>query len=374
MLTRPSPFAPPPEETRWVDLVRDLAVGFAERAPGHDAGSTLPLENLRALNTSGLDVAVLPAPHGAGLSFRTVGAVLVEIAAACPATAALWLMHVGAAHGLVSTAPPAAARFYADELAAGRRFANALSEPTSGNLFLNPQQSADPVEGGWRLDGAKRFVSGCEVADHFLVNVLVDGSPAFFGVAADATISHAGVWDALGMRATRSQLVSFAGTLLRTENRCGAPGPTSTNLISAGLPFLSLGVARAAVDAASAHARGRFLPGVGSVLADLQWVRFAAAELHVALRGAFLLAEQVTWLADRRDPQATVAAVEAKLAANEVAKAAAAFGVKVGGATGYLASSPIQRHFRDAQAGALMAYSVEVCSDLVGQWALEETS
>jgi alkylation response protein AidB-like acyl-CoA dehydrogenase len=92
----------------------------------------------------------------------------------------------------------------------------------------------------------------------------------------------------------------------------------------------------------------------------------------VSLRGAVLLAEQVMWLADHRDPQATFAAVEAKLAANEVAKAAAAFGVKVGGATGYLATSPIQRHFRDAQAGALMAYSVEVCSGLVGEWALAD--
>ncbi|PRY17232.1 acyl-CoA dehydrogenase family protein [Kineococcus rhizosphaerae] len=371
MLTRPSAFAPPAGEAHWLDVVRELAVGFAERAPGHDADSTLPLENLQALNASGLDVAVLPAPHGGGLSFATIGAALVEISAACPATAALWLMHAGAAHGLVSLSEPTAARFYAAELAAGRRFANALSEPSSGNLFLTPQQSATPVEGGWRLDGAKRFVSGCEVADHFLTNVLVGGVPTFFGVAKDDSVSFAGVWDAMGMRATRSQLVSFAGTVLREERRCAVPPPTSANLISVGLPFLSLGIARAAVDAASEHARGRFLPGVGDVLASLQWVRFEMAGLHVALRGAFLMAEQVAWLADRDDPQATPAAVEAKLAANEVAKAAAALGVKIGGASGYLSTSPIQRHFRDAQAGALMAYSVEVCSDVVGTWVVQ---
>ena len=37
--------------------------------------------------------------------------------------------------------------------------------------------------------------------------------------------------------------------------------------------------------------------------------------------------------------------------------------MRIGGASGYLRSSPIQRHFRDAQAGALMAYSVELCRD-----------
>ena len=49
----------------------------------------------------------------------------------------------------------------------------------------------------------------------------------------------------------------------------------------------------------------------------------------------------------------------------------AALGVKVGGGSGYLRTSPIQRHFRDAQAGALMAYSVEVCQDVVGGWVLD---
>jgi alkylation response protein AidB-like acyl-CoA dehydrogenase len=370
MLTRPTAFAPPVSEQHWIDTVTELCVGFAERAPQHDADSTLPLENLQALNDCGLDVACLPEPYGRALSFRTIGRILVELSAACPSTATLWLMHIGAVHGLVSLANPASASFYAAELAAGKRFSNALSEPTSGNLFLMPQQKAFPAEGGWTLDGAKRFISGCEVADHFLVNVLVDDQPSFFGVARDETITFAPVWDAMGMRATRSQLVSFSGTLLRAENRCGAPDPSSTNLISAGLGCLSLGIARAAVDAFSEHARGRFLPTIGDTVASLQWLKFEAAELHVALRGAFLMAEQVMWLADERDPQGSAAAVESKLAANEVAKRAAALGLKVGGASGYLTTSPIQRHFRNAQAGALMAYSVEVCSDLVGTWAL----
>ena len=132
----------------------------------------------------------------------------------------------------------------------------------------------------------------------------VDGTPtpAFFGVSRDETISFPPVWDAMGMRGTRSQLVTFDGTLLRADRRCGAPDPNETNLISAGLAFLSLGIARAAVDACSAHARSRFLPGVGDTVASLQWVKFEAAELHVALRGAQLMAEQVMWLADQHDP------------------------------------------------------------------------
>ncbi len=102
----------------------------------------------------------------------------------------------------------------------------------------------------------------------------------------------------------------------------------------------------------------------------MQWVQFDAADMHVRLQAATLLAERSLWLADLRSPMAHAAAVEAKLYANQVAKEVADLGVRVGGGSGYLRTSPIQRHFRDAQAGALMAYSVEVCQDIVGRAVL----
>ena len=371
MLSRPSPVTVPAHEAHWVDEVAALCAGFAETAAATDASGELPVANLAALNASGLDVACLPVAFGGeALSFATLGRILALLAAAEPSTAAIWLMHIGAAHVLVSLSGPERGAFYAAELAAGKRFANALSEPTSGNMFLMPLQGARPVPGGFALDGAKRFVSGCEIADHYLVNTLVDAVPAFFGVERDDTISFVPIWDTMGMRGTRSQLMSFDGTVLRAENLCAIPPDDYTNVISAGLPFLSIGIAEAALDAASAHANGRVIPTTGQPLSQMQWVKFEAASAFVQLRAARLLAEQVCWLADLGHPEAMSVAVEAKLLANEVAKAAAAFGVKVGGASGYLRASPIQRHFRDAQAGALMAYSVEVCSDVIGGWVL----
>lgn len=371
MLTRPSPVIVPDREQHWIDEIGELAAGFARTAADYDASGEIPVDNLTALNASGLDVACLPETHGGqALSYATIGRILAILAAAEPSTAALWLMHIGAAHALVTLSKPGRAAFYAAELAAGKRFANALSEPTSGNMFLMPLQDAKPVEGGHTLDGAKRFVSGCEIADHYLVNTLVDGTPAFFGVDRDGTISFIPIWDTMGMRATRSQLMSFEGTVLLDENLCGAPPADYTNIISAGLPFVSLGIAEAAVDAFTSQANGRVIPSTGEPLSQMQWLKFDTARVYVELRAARLLAEQTMWLADRGHPDSMLVAVEAKLLANEVAKSAAALGVKVGGGSGYLRTSPIQRHFRDAQAGALMAYSVEVCSDVIGGWVM----
>ena len=366
-----APFAPPPHEQHWMDRAAELAARFAETAAHYDEVAEIPVENLLALAEAGFDTAFLPvALGGEGVSFTTFGNVLGTIAKACPSTACVWLMHVGAAFTLISLGTDEAAAFFLAELKAGKRFSNALSEPTSGNLFLMPLQSAQPADGGWTLSGAKRFVSGCEIADYFLVNALVDGIPHFFGVDRDPTIRFVPIWDTMGLRATRSQLMSLDGTLLRADRACRPPDATTPNPIGTGLPWLSIGVAEAALDAFAAHAGARVIPSTGQPLTHMQWVQFEVADAAVTLDAAKLHAGRTMWLSDQGSPDTLAAAVSAKLQANVVAQVIAQLGVRVGGASGYLRSSPIQRHFRDAQAGALMAYSTELCRDTIGKAVL----
>jgi alkylation response protein AidB-like acyl-CoA dehydrogenase len=370
-VTPVSDYEAPPHEQHWIDRAHELAAGFALTAADYDESATLPIPNLTALTEAGFDTMLLPEElGGGGASYRTFGEVLAIITRACPSTGCIWLMHVGAASTLITLGTPEMASFFSAELAAGKRFANALSEPTSGNLFLMPLQQAQPVEGGWALHGAKRFVSGCEIADYYLVNALVDGIPNFFAVARDDSVSFVPIWDTMGMRATRSQLMSLDGTLLRADWRCRPPGPTDANPIGTGLPWMSVGIAEAALAALSDHALHRMIPTTGAPLAAMQWVQFEVAEATVRLEAARLLAQRTMWKADTQDPTALSSAIKAKLFANQTAKDIAELGVRIGGASGYLKTSPIQRHFRDAQAGALMAYSVELCRDYVGKEAL----
>jgi alkylation response protein AidB-like acyl-CoA dehydrogenase len=359
-----SPFRIAEHEQRFVDAALDLAPGFAAKADEHDAEASLPVDNLKALHAAGLDLAVMPEERGgSGLSYQAQGEIFRIVSKACPSTACVWIMHLGAAQALVSYGP----EFYAEELKAGKRFANALSEPTGGNLFMMPLQRGVPVDGGFQLDGAKRFVSGCEIADHFLVNVLLDDGPGFFGVEPDESVEMVAIWDSMGMRGTRSQLLSFKNTLLRDENRCRNMVAGAPNIIALGLAWMSVGIAEAALEALISHARNRIVPSTGASVGQLQWVQFDAADSHVKLLSARMLAERSMWLADQNDPAFMNAALEAKLYANQVAKEIAEFGLRVGGGSGYLRTSPIQRHFRDAQAGALMAFSVELCRDFIGK-------
>src|SRR5882672_4820239 len=118
------------DEQHWIDTATRLAGRFGETAAELDDTATLPVGNLAALHASGLDQATLPVEYGGrGMSFSTFGEVVRIVSKGCPSTACIWLMHIGAAVGLVELSTPDSARFYADALIAGRRFANALSEP-----------------------------------------------------------------------------------------------------------------------------------------------------------------------------------------------------------------------------------------------------
>ncbi|WES62802.1 acyl-CoA dehydrogenase family protein [Microbacter sp. GSS18] len=370
MLTRPSPVEVPASERRWIDAVDALAPAFAESVAADDADARLPIEHLRALSDTGLDVAFLPVEHGGeALSHATLGQIVRVLAAAHPAVATVWLMHIGAAHALVTTSAPDAAAFFAAELRAGRRFANALSEPAGGNHFLASQQDAVPTTDGWALTGRKLFVSGSEAADHLYLNVRVDGERAFFGVTIDESVTFPPIDETMGMRATRSRTIVFDRTPLPGGRRCEKPTTDYASLITVAFAFISIGIAESALDALTETASRARTPGAPP-LADATWVRQETAMAWVQLRAARLLAEQVTWLADHGSRETVPAATEAKMLANEVAKTAAALAVRIGGGGGYLLRSPIQRIFRDAQAGALMAYSVPFSQEIVGGWVL----
>ena len=365
----------PPEladhERKWIGVAADLSRAFAETAAHFDDAAEIPVVNLKALHAAGLDAFFLPAAlGGGGGSALAFGEVVRLISAGDPSTACIWVMHVGAAVGLSLRTTDNLGSFYADEYLAGKRFANALTEPAGGSAFLLPQQAAEPVDGGFRLSGSKRFVSGCEIADYLVLNVLIDDQPTFFGVIPDETVKFIPVWDTLGLRASRSQLVSFEGTLLRAEHRSRPPLPGDPNPIGAGLAPLSLGIADAALKALIAHARTRIVPTTGEPLAKLQWVQFAVAEASTKLEAAVAYTRQALRQIDAGTAEPLLL-LRAKLLANEVARDIGQLGISVGGATGFLRSSPIQRHFRDAQAGGLMAYSIETSKSFIGQALLD---
>ncbi|MCP3143210.1 acyl-CoA dehydrogenase family protein [Pyxidicoccus xibeiensis] len=348
-------------DTDLLNEAEQLAALVAEHAAKHDRDSTFPEEGRAAIVRSPLNTMLLD-----GASWQTFGRVLATLCRADASFGTAWLMHQGAGTSFMALVNAAERAAFDTGFRQGAWFGNALGEPTSGNLFLMPLQQARRVEGGWRLSGAKRFVSGGEHAKYLLTSAICDGRPCFFIVDKDASVRVEEIWDPMGMRATRSQLLHFQDTLL-PESRMLRLDPSQPNAVSAGLPWISIGIAEAAMGFAIQYAKERRLPPENKPLAELQWAQFSVADMSLRLEAARSLAMRSASATDARAPDFPILQMQAKVVANEAAVSIANAALELAGGSGYLRSRPLERYVRDAMSGPLMAWSGAVTRDFLGK-------
>jgi alkylation response protein AidB-like acyl-CoA dehydrogenase len=338
-----------------------LSALLAEHAAKHDRDTTFPEEGREAILRSPLNTALLD-----GASWLTFGRALALLSRGDAAFATVWLMHQGAGLSHLALTDPAERAFFDSEFRRGTWFGNALGEPTSGNQFLSPLQQARRVDGGWRLTGAKRFVSGGEHAKYLITGALCDGVPGFFIIDKDASVRVEHIWDPMGMRATRSQLLHLEDTLLPDARRLTLD-PTQPTAIAAGLPWISIGLAEAALGFAIAYAKERRLPPENKPLAELPWAQLSVADMSIRLEAARSLAMRSAMATDGRAPDFGILQMQAKVVANEAAVSISTAALELAGGSGYLRGRPIERYVRDAMSGPLMAWSPAIIRDFVGK-------
>jgi acyl-CoA dehydrogenase len=193
----------------WPAAARGLTQMFATRAASHDADDSFVAENYAELKRRRFFSAPVPAAFGGGdASYGDVCEIVRTLAHGCSATALALAMHM---HPLALTI-----RRWRDEQAPvegtlRRIAAEELTITSSGGSdWLNGSGVAERVEGGIRLSGRKRFVSGAPAGDLLMTTATLN-DPVM-----GATVLHVAVslraegvamqdtWHTLGMRATGS--------------------------------------------------------------------------------------------------------------------------------------------------------------------------
>lgn len=141
------------------DSVSAVAGLFLRDAAEVDATGRLPAEHLRALADAGLYGVFAPVPAGGlGLTHEQMCSVVEELASACLASTFVWIQHFRLLGELLGEGTPEALR--ASFLPA------VISGEVRGGVVLagllpgSPRLTAQPVPGGWRLDGQAPWVSG----------------------------------------------------------------------------------------------------------------------------------------------------------------------------------------------------------------------
>lgn len=367
---------------------RRLAPRFAARAEAYDRSGAFPVDDFADLRAAGLFGLMVPARlGGAGASFADYTEVAYELARGDGATALVFNMHASVTGALGAVTPElASALGVPDEAieakdrllraaAAGAWYAVAMSERGAGSRLSQLSTVYEGVAGGFRIKGAKTFVSGAGHCDGYLVAARSTAAPdlvsQFLVPAGLDGLAVEETWDSLGMRATASHdlhldVVVPADSLLGgVEGLALVVAQLLPHWMVASYAAVYVGVARAAVDAAVEHVNARGVATLPAVRARIGRADAAVSAARLAIAEA---ARRVD--AAPGDPETNRWVWRAKLLAGTTAMEVAASMLEAAGTSASRRGHPLERLYRDARCGSLHPATSDVCADWLGVAAL----
>jgi alkylation response protein AidB-like acyl-CoA dehydrogenase len=310
-----------------------------------------------------MGIEVPEALGGAGGSFFDAVLAIEAIATVDPAVAVLVDVH--------NTLMVNAIRRWATEdqrvkwlarLAEGTAGAYALSEAGSGSDAFALQTRAEKVEGGYRLNGRKLWISNAREAGLFLVFATLDLAAGYRGITAFLVEKETPGFtvgrkeDKMGIRASSTCELLFDNCVIPAANLLGEDGKgykiaiETLNEGRIGIAAQMLGLAEGAWGHAAKYARER--KQFGKPIAEFQAVQFALAEMATEIEAARLMVYNAARLKDAGKPYVREAAM-CKLFASNVAERVASQCVEIFGGNGFVRDYPAEKYYRDAKVGKI---------------------
>jgi alkylation response protein AidB-like acyl-CoA dehydrogenase len=369
-----------------VSKAREIASSvLAPSAGQNDKAGRFPTEAVESLGKAGFLGLMLSADVGGlGLGPRTFAAVMATLAEADASVAMVYLMHIlGAAS--ISAARATVAQAVAPtlkEIAAGRHLSTlAFSEAGSRSHFWAPISRAQRNGKGVQISAKKSWVTSAGHAQSYVVSSLApDGAgptdSTLYLVPADTQgLSVAGPWDGLGLRANASAPVMLdncdvASELQLTEDGAGFPAMMNVilPLFNLGTAAVALGLCRAAVAGTVSHLKSAKFEHLGQSLGEsLPTLRAQLAAMQIDTDG---LSARIDDLVDHLEkPRETtmLRVLESKAAAGDTAISVTSAAMRICGGAAFSKHMNIERLFRDAHAGAVMAPTGDVLREFIGK-------
>ena len=266
---------------------------------------------------------------------------------------------------------------YLPKLVSGEHVGSlAMSEVNAGSDVVSMKLRADKVDGGYRLNGTKFWITNSAYADTLVVYAKTDAEAGSRGITAFiiekdfAGFSIGQKIDKMGMRGSPTAELVFEDCFVPEENIMG-PLNGGVGVLMSGLDYervvlsgIQLGIMQACLDTVIPYVRER--QQFGKALGTFQLMQAKVADMYVALQSARAYSYAVARACDAGQTTRYDAA-GCVLLASENAFRTAAEAVQALGGAGYTKDWPVERYLRDAKLMDIGAGTNEIRRMLIGR-------
>ncbi|MDP3538118.1 MAG: acyl-CoA dehydrogenase family protein [Azonexus sp.] len=348
------------------EMIRDTMRAFAQErlapfAADWDKNHTFPAEALKELGELGAMGMVVPDEWGgAGMDYMSLVLTLEEIAAGDGATSTIVSVQNSLACGIPNRyGSDAQKEEWLKPLARGEKLGCfCLTEPHTGSDASAITTRADRDGDHFILNGVKHYITTGKHADVAIVFAVTDkaagkkGISCFLVPTATPGYTVARIEQKMGQHASDTAQIVFDNCRVPSSALLGKEGEgykiALSNLEAGriGIAAQSVGMARAAFEAAVAYAKERITFGVPII--DHQAVNFRLADMATQLDAARLMVWRAATLKDAGKP-CLVEASMAKMFASEMAEKVCSAAIQIHGGCGYTDETSVERIFRDVR-------------------------
>ena len=370
------------------EIARSNAKEIAERvlAPAarqNDKEGRFSTEAVEALGQAGLLGLTLPSEFGGSdLGPRTFAAVTAVLAEADASVAMVYLMHICASATIASARSGANVAQTLKQIAGGRLLCTlAFSEAGSRSHFWTPVSRGRRNGEGVYLTAKKSWVTSAGYAHGYVVSSLApDGegptaSTLYFIPSGTRGLSVAGAWDGLGLRANASAPMTLEDCEIPSAWRLTEDGAGFHAMLDVVLPLfnlgtsaVALGLCRAAVGATVEHLKRARFEHLGQSLGEsLPTLRAQLAAMQIETDGLSARLDDLVDHLERPRDTTLLRVLETKAAAGDVAIGVTSTAMRACGGAAFSKHTIIERLFRDAHAGAVMAPTGDVLREFIAR-------
>lgn len=351
--------------TEEQQMMRDMVQSFAKTEiepfiPRMEAGE-FPREILKKMGGLGLMGITVPEEYGgAGMDFISYISAIHELSKVSAVVGVILSVHTSVGtNPIMYFGNDEQKNRYLPKLASGEYLgAFCLTEASSGSDAGSLKTRAVKKDDHYVLNGSKMFITNGGEADVYIVFASTDPSKGTYGISAfivdkDTPGLVIGKDERkMGLHGSRTVELSFDQMKVPLENLLGEEGGgfkiamANLDVGRIGIAAQALGIAEAALEAATGYAKDRVQ--FGKPIAAQQGVGFKLADMATAVEAAKLLVYRAAQLRAEGLPCGKEASM-AKLFASKAAVEGSIEAVQVFGGYGYTEDYPVERYFRDAK-------------------------